>query len=98
VTFTGLAGLGDLVATCTSPLSRNRTFGERLGQGQPVDEVIAGTRQIAEGVNSCRSIHELALKHAVDMPITEHVVKVVYDGLTPVQMVRALMAREVGSE
>lgn len=97
-TFTGLAGLGDLVATCTSPLSRNRTFGERLGQGQAIDEVIAHTKQTAEGVGSCRALHALATKHAVDMPITEHVVKVVYDKMTPVQMVRALMAREVGSE
>lgn len=97
-TFAGLAGLGDLVATCTSPLSRNRTFGERLGQGQAVAEVVAHTRQTAEGVNSCRSILDLAVKHAVDVPIIEHVVKVVYEGWSPAQMVRELMARQVGSE
>ena len=59
-TFSGLAGLGDLVATCSSPLSRNRTFGEELGQGRTVAEITASTRQVAEGVKSCASIQRLA--------------------------------------
>ncbi|HET6741456.1 MAG TPA: NAD(P)H-dependent glycerol-3-phosphate dehydrogenase, partial [Kribbella sp.] len=71
-TFSGLAGLGDLVATCSSPLSRNRTFGEKLGQGLTVAEILGGTRQVAEGVKSCASISELAHHHDVEMPIAEH--------------------------
>jgi glycerol-3-phosphate dehydrogenase (NAD(P)+) len=98
MTFSGLAGLGDLVATCTSPLSRNRTFGERLGRGETLEEILAQKQQTAEGVKSCRSILDLARKHDVDMPITEHVVAVVHDGMTPREMVRGLMSRETKSE
>lgn len=97
-TFAGLAGLGDLVATCSSPLSRNRTFGERLGGGQTVAEVIASTSQTAEGVKSCRAILDLAVAHGVDMPITQAVVHVVDDGMTPRDMLRSLMSREVKPE
>ena len=98
LTFSGLAGLGDLVATCTSPLSRNRTFGERLGRGETLEEILARKQQTAEGVKSCRSILDLARKHDVDMPITEHVVAVVHEGMTPTDMVRGLMRREAKSE
>ncbi len=98
LTFAGLAGLGDLVATCNSPLSRNRTFGERLGHGMSLEEVVAETRQTAEGVKSCRSVLELAGRYGVDMPITEQVVRVVYEGETPQDMVKALMAREMKPE
>ncbi|HEU0042123.1 MAG TPA: NAD(P)H-dependent glycerol-3-phosphate dehydrogenase, partial [Jiangellaceae bacterium] len=82
-TFSGLAGLGDLVATCSSPLSRNRTFGEKLGQGQSVAEIAGATRQVAEGVKSCESILDLAQRHGVDMPIVEHVTRVVRGEMTP---------------
>ncbi len=98
LTFAGLAGLGDLVATCNSPLSRNRTFGERLGRGMSVEQVTAETRQTAEGVKSCRSVLELAGRYGVEMPIVEQVVRVVYEGETPQDMVKALMAREMKSE
>ena len=98
LTFAGLAGLGDLVATCTSPLSRNRTFGERLGRGEELQHVLGQQSQTAEGVKSCRSILDLARKHDVRMPITEHVVAVVHDGMTPRDMVRGLMRREARSE
>ncbi len=98
VTFAGLAGLGDLVATCTSPLSRNRTVGEQIGRGRSLDDVIGEMRMVAEGVKSSRSIHDLARKHDVDMPITAHVVRVVHEGMTPQEMVRSLMAREAKSE
>jgi glycerol-3-phosphate dehydrogenase (NAD(P)+) len=94
LTFAGLAGMGDLVATCTSPLSRNRTFGENLGRGLTVEQVIARTRQTAEGVKSCSSIHDLALKHDVAAPITEHVVKVVADGMTVTEMMTSLLASD----
>jgi len=98
VTFSGLAGLGDLVATCTSPLSRNRTFGERLGRGETLAQILASKQQTAEGVKSCRSILDLARTHDVDMPITEHVVAVVHEGMTPADMVRGLMRRGAKSE
>lgn len=97
-TFAGLAGLGDLVATCMSPLSRNRTFGERLGRGETLAEAIAATRQTAEGVESCRSVLDLARRHGVEMPITEGVVKVCYEGLRPATMVESLMARKMKPE
>jgi glycerol-3-phosphate dehydrogenase (NAD(P)+) len=98
LTFSGLAGLGDLVATCTSPLSRNRTLGERLGRGETLEQIQAQKSQTAEGVKSCRSILDLAVKHDVDMPITAHVVRVVHEGMTPQEMVRGLMSREAKSE
>jgi glycerol-3-phosphate dehydrogenase (NAD(P)+) len=98
VTFSGLAGLGDLVATCTSPLSRNRTFGERLGRGESIDEVVAATRQVAEGVKSCRSILDLAHAHGVDMPLTEQVVRVCHEGAPPAEALLQLMKRETKPE
>lgn len=98
LTFMGLAGLGDLVATCTSPLSRNRTFGEKLGRGQTLAELVAQKQQTAEGVKSCRSILDLARKHDVDMPITENVVRVVHQGMAPRDMVRTLMSRSTKAE
>ena len=73
LTLMGLAGLGDLVATCSSPLSRNRTFGEKLGQGMTTEEIIASTRQVAEGAKSCASIYDLASANGVDAPVAEHV-------------------------
>jgi glycerol-3-phosphate dehydrogenase (NAD(P)+) len=97
-TFSGLAGLGDLVATCSSPLSRNRTFGEKLGQGLSVAEIAGGTRQVAEGVKSCASISELAHHHDVEMPIAEHVTKVVAGEMTPKDMLFSLVSRSAKSE
>ena len=98
-TFAGLAGLGDLVATCSSPLSRNRRFGEQLGRGASVAAAQEATRgQIAEGVKSCRSILELAQRHGVEVPITRAVEAVCHRGLAPAQMVNAMMARSMKSE
>jgi glycerol-3-phosphate dehydrogenase (NAD(P)+) len=94
LTFAGLAGVGDLVATCMSPLSRNRTFGENLGRGMTVSEVVAITKQTAEGVKSCRSILELARKHDVSSPITEHVALVVHEGMTVQEMLLSLLSRD----
>ncbi|MBO0774554.1 MAG: NAD(P)-dependent glycerol-3-phosphate dehydrogenase [Actinobacteria bacterium] len=76
-TFAGLAGLGDLVATCGSPLSRNRTFGENLGRGMPLDAAAASVAQVTEGVKSAEPVLELARSHGVEMPIAEVVVEVV---------------------
>jgi glycerol-3-phosphate dehydrogenase (NAD(P)+) len=97
-TFSGLAGLGDLVATCSSPLSRNRSFGEELGKGRTVAEITASTRQVAEGVKSCASITELAAKHDVELPIVENVAAVIAGELTPAEMITALMSRSAKPE
>ncbi len=97
-TFSGLAGLGDLVATCSSPLSRNRTFGENLGRGRTVAEIVANTRQVAEGVKSCASIQELAEKHGVEMPIVEHVAAVIAGRLSPPEMISGLLSRSAKPE
>lgn len=98
MTFMGLAGLGDLVATCSSPLSRNRTFGEKLGRGMTVEEITAQTRQVAEGVKSCTSVAELAEMHGVDMPIVEHVRALVDGRTTPAELVNALISRSTKPE
>lgn len=92
-TFLGLAGVGDLMATCASPLSRNRTFGYSLGQGKTLEETIAATKQVAEGVKSCKSILELARSVDVDVPIVENVEAVVYEGRSTREVVPALMSR-----
>ncbi len=93
-TFAGLAGLGDLVATCSSPLSRNRTLGSRLAAGVGLEAALEATGgQVAEGVVSCRSVRDLALRHKIDMPITESVYQVCYRHLPPGQMIRYLMDR-----
>jgi glycerol-3-phosphate dehydrogenase (NAD(P)+) len=97
-TFAGLAGMGDLVATCSSPLSRNRTFGENLGRGMTLAEVTATTRQTAEGVKSSESVLELARKNGVEMPITEVVVAVMHEGLAVDQAAVALASRSAKPE
>lgn len=98
LTFSGLAGMGDLVATCSSPLSRNRTFGEKIGEGMTVDEVTAQTRQVAEGVKSCTSVSELAKMHGVEMPIVEHVAALIAGDMSPVDLVSALISRQAKPE
>ncbi|WP_322750653.1 MULTISPECIES: NAD(P)H-dependent glycerol-3-phosphate dehydrogenase [unclassified Frankia] len=98
LTFAGLAGLGDLVATCSSPLSRNRTFGEKLGRGMTLATASIQQVQIAEGVRSCRPILGLARSLGVAMPITEQVERVIYEGLAPMDAVKELMSREPGRE
>jgi glycerol-3-phosphate dehydrogenase (NAD(P)+) len=99
LTFAGLAGLGDLVATCSSPLSRNRSFGERLGRGETLEQAQHATRgQVAEGAKSCRSVLQLARQHGVDVPITQAVESVCFRGLRPQDMLARFMARSVKSE
>lgn len=92
-TFAGLAGMGDLVATCTSPLSRNRTFGELLGRGLDVAAVIAETRQTAEGVKCCRSLLALATDLGVELPLTEAVTAVIAGSVRPEDLGQLLFAR-----
>ncbi|MFE2247616.1 NAD(P)H-dependent glycerol-3-phosphate dehydrogenase [Streptomyces lavendulae] len=98
LTFSGLAGLGDLVATCSSPLSRNHTFGTNLGRGMTLEETIAVTRQTAEGVKSCQSVADLAGRYGVDMPITDTVVDIVHHGKPPLVALKELMGRSAKPE
>ncbi|WP_033400475.1 NAD(P)H-dependent glycerol-3-phosphate dehydrogenase [Actinokineospora enzanensis] len=99
MTFAGLAGLGDLVASCSSPLSRNRTFGARLGRGETMTQAQAAVGgQVAEGVKSCSSIRELAVRHGVEMPITEVVHRVCHDGFDPHEMAGQLIGRKLRPE
>ena len=98
MTLMGLAGLGDLVATCSSPLSRNRTFGEKLGKGMTTDEIYASTRQVAEGAMSCSSLLALAHRHGVDAPIAEHVDAVVAGRMTATDMMQAFVERDTKAE
>ena len=97
-TFSGLAGMGDLVATCASPLSRNRTFGQKLGQGMSAEEITAEMRQTAEGVQSCASIRDLAARTGVDAPIAQHVSEVIAGEITPADMVDAFIERATKHE
>lgn len=95
LTLSGLAGVGDLVATCSSPLSRNRTFGEHLGHGATVRQAQdAAGGQVAEGVMSCSSIRELARRHGVEMPITDAMHRVCHDGIAPSRVGAELLGRE----
>lgn len=94
-TFLGLAGVGDLVATCASPLSRNRTFGVHLGEGRSVSEVIESSRLTCEAVKSCEPIVELARANGVEMPIAELVVEMVHHGLPAYDMVAKFLASDV---
>jgi glycerol-3-phosphate dehydrogenase (NAD(P)+) len=98
LTLMGLAGLGDLVATCSSPLSRNRTFGENLGKGMTTEEIYASTRQVAEGAKSCSSLLALAQRTGIDAPIAEHVDAVVAGKLTAQEMMDAFIARDTKAE
>ncbi|MDQ1736670.1 MAG: glycerol-3-phosphate dehydrogenase [Pseudonocardiales bacterium] len=99
LTFAGLAGLGDLVATCASPLSRNRTFGEQLGLGDSVEQAQLATHgQVAEGVKSCQSILDLAERHGVDVPIVREVESVCHGDSSPRLALQRLMSRSIKSE
>ncbi|MGB4689208.1 MAG: NAD(P)H-dependent glycerol-3-phosphate dehydrogenase [Candidatus Nanopelagicales bacterium] len=98
LTFQGLAGVGDLVATCQSPLSRNRTFGENLGKGLTISETINMTNQTCEAFKSCQPILELAQGLGIEMPITAEVVEVLHRGKPPKELLSAFMARDTRSE
>ncbi|HET6938792.1 MAG TPA: NAD(P)H-dependent glycerol-3-phosphate dehydrogenase [Nocardioides sp.] len=98
LTLMGLAGLGDLVATCSSPLSRNRSFGEKLGRGLTSDEIYASTRQVAEGAKSCASLRALAERSGCDAPVARYVDDVVAARMTAQDMMDAILARETKAE
>ena len=97
-TFFGLSGVGDLATTCFSPLGRNRSCGEALGRGRSLEDFLGESASIVEGVATTTSVVELARKYRVEMPITEAVHDVLYDGLDPIDAIARLMSREQKSE
>lgn len=98
LTLSGLAGMGDLVLTCTGDLSRNRTVGLNLGRGQSVQEVLAGMKQVAEGVRTAKSVHDLSKKLGVEVPIHEAIYRILYEGLPVKQAMAELTSRGLKSE
>lgn len=92
-TFYGLSGMGDLVVTCTSQHSRNRRVGEELGRGRRLADILNEMEMVAEGVETTRSVRQLARKHGVEMPITEQVYRILFDNATPQEALQTLMQR-----
>jgi glycerol-3-phosphate dehydrogenase (NAD(P)+) len=97
-TFSGLAGMGDLVLTCTGGLSRNRTLGTRLGKGEKLDDIMKGAKTVAEGVKTAKAARELAKKYDIEMPIVEEVYQILYEGKDPKLALQDLMTRELKAE
>ncbi len=97
-TFAGLAGMGDLVLTCTGDLSRNRTVGLKIAAGMRLDEIVRGMNMVAEGIRTARSAYELSKRAGVDMPITTQVYQILYENKDPMKAVSDLMSRELRSE
>jgi glycerol-3-phosphate dehydrogenase (NAD(P)+) len=97
-TFFGLAGIGDLIVTCTGELSRNRHLGYALGRGRSLAAIVAETNQVAEGVGTTLSIHRLAVKHGIEMPICEQIYRVLYRDKKPKQAIIDLMSRTLKKE
>jgi glycerol-3-phosphate dehydrogenase (NAD(P)+) len=97
-TFSGLAGMGDLVLTCTGGLSRNRTLGTRLGRGEKLDAIMQSAKTVAEGVKTAKAARELAQKYEIDMPIVDEVYRLLYEGKDPTQALQDLMSRELKGE
>jgi glycerol-3-phosphate dehydrogenase (NAD(P)+) len=97
-TFAGLAGMGDLVLTCTGALSRNRSLGVALGRGRTLQEILSETREVAEGVRTSKSAKELAERHGIEMPITTEMYRVLYEGESPRDALQRLMTRSLKAE
>ncbi len=98
LTFAGLAGMGDLIATCSSPQSRNRHVGMQLGKGQPLDDIVNEMHMVAEGVKTTAAVLELAGRHKVEMPLASFVGRVLYEGARPADLVPELMLRKAKPE
>jgi glycerol-3-phosphate dehydrogenase (NAD(P)+) len=98
LTFSGLAGMGDLVLTCTGGLSRNRTLGVRLGKGELFEDIMKGLPTVAEGVKTAKATRELARKHSVEMPVVDEVYRIIYEGKDPQLALKDLMSRELKGE
>jgi glycerol-3-phosphate dehydrogenase (NAD(P)+) len=98
LTFSGLAGMGDLVATCISRQSRNRYVGEQLGRGRSMDEIVAEMRMVAEGIKTSAVAVALGERHGVEMPIAEEVFEVIHHGRPATEAYRGLLRRAAGAE
>lgn len=98
LTFAGLAGIGDLIATCFSDQSRNRTVGVELGRGRRLDEIVTEMHMVAEGVKTTEAVLALAARHEIEMPIASVVGAVLYEGRSPADLVQRLMTREAKAE
>jgi glycerol-3-phosphate dehydrogenase (NAD(P)+) len=98
LTFAGLAGMGDLIATCSSPQSRNRNVGSQLGKGRPLDEIVSEMNMVAEGVKTTAAVVALAERYEVEMPLASFVGRVLYEGARPADLVPELMLRKAKSE
>jgi glycerol-3-phosphate dehydrogenase (NAD(P)+) len=97
-TLAGLAGMGDLILTCTGSLSRNRRLGTQLGQGKNLEQILSETREVAEGVKTTRSAHDLAQRHGIEMPITQQMYSVLYEDEKPRHAIQRLMTRALKPE
>ncbi len=97
-TFFGLAGIGDLVLTCTGDLSRNRTVGLRLGQGEKLAAILSTMTMVAEGIKTTRAAHQLAIREKIEMPIVSQIYGILYEGWDPRQAVKDLMTRDLKAE
>ena len=97
-TFTGLAGYGDLILTCTGDLSRNHTVGKKIGEGQKVNDILGEMRMVAEGVKTAKSAYNLSRKLGVDMPISHEMYRILYEDLDPKEAVYRLMTRDLKQE
>jgi glycerol-3-phosphate dehydrogenase (NAD(P)+) len=97
-TFAGLSGMGDLIVTCASKLSRNRSVGERIGKGESIDDILGSMKQVAEGVHNCASARALAQSVNVEVPITEQVYAIIHENKNPLEAVESLLTRELREE
>jgi glycerol-3-phosphate dehydrogenase (NAD(P)+) len=97
-TFTGLAGLGDLILTCTGTLSRNHTVGVKIGSGMSLEAILSEMRMVAEGVKTARSVYNLSRSRDVEMPICWAVYRILYEAMSPSEALHRLMTRELKYE
>jgi glycerol-3-phosphate dehydrogenase (NAD(P)+) len=97
-TFTGLAGIGDLILTCTGDLSRNHTVGKRIGQGEKLNDILSGMNMVAEGIKTSESVYNFSRSMGVDMPICHEIYHVLYDDVSPKDALFRLMTRDLKHE
>ena len=97
-TFTGLSGLGDLIVTCTSKLSRNRGVGERIGRGEKSADILSDMKQAVEGVWNCASANAVAIKNSIDAPVTSEVYAIIHENKDPLDAMKSLLTRDVKPE
>ena len=97
-TFTGLAGIGDLLLTCTGDLSRNHTVGKKIGEGRKLNDILSEMRMVAEGIKTAKSVYNLSLKLGVEMPISHEIYHILYDDISPQDALLRLMTRDLKQE